>query len=153
MRKYPGRFGLAAASLACLLVLAACSSGSPTLLHITVSPQTATISATDTQQFTAMAFYSDGSSKDATSLVTWASSNTNVATITPAGLATAGTTAGTSTISATYLGASASAMLTVKQTFTAIVVSCTPASVTISLTSNCTATGNPGTVDITTSVT
>jgi 6-phosphogluconolactonase (cycloisomerase 2 family) len=100
-----------------------------------------------------MAFYSDGSSKDATSLVTWASSNTNVATITPAGLATAGTTAGTSTISATYLGASASAMLTVKQTFTAIVVSCTPASVTISLTSNCTATGNPGTVDITTSVT
>jgi 6-phosphogluconolactonase (cycloisomerase 2 family) len=123
------------------------------LRYVAITPQTASIAVATTQQFTAQAFYSDGTTKDATMLATWASSNTNVATITPAGLATAGTTAGTSTISATYLGASATAALTVTQPYTAIVVSCTPATVAVGLTSNCTATGNPGAVDITTSVT
>ena len=115
MKRYVGHLGFAIVSLACLIVLAACSSGSPTLRYVAITPQTASIAVATTQQFTAQAFYSDGTTKDATMLATWASSNTNVATITPAGLATAGTTAGTSTISATYLGASATAALTVTQ--------------------------------------
>jgi 6-phosphogluconolactonase (cycloisomerase 2 family) len=152
MKRYVSHLGFAIVSLACLIVLAACSSGSPTLRYVAITPQTASIAVATTQQFTAQAFYSDGTTKDATMLATWASSNTSVATITPAGLATAGTTAGSSTISATYLGASATAALTVTQPYTAIVVSCTPASVALGLTSNCTATGNPGAVDISTSV-
>ncbi|HTP67607.1 MAG TPA: beta-propeller fold lactonase family protein [Dongiaceae bacterium] len=151
MKKYPGLFGLAAVSLVCLLALTACSSGSPTVRYVTVSPQTATININDTQSFAAQAFYSDGSTKDVTTLASWASSNTSVASITPAGVAT-GVTAGTSTISATYLGASASGTLTVNQPFTSIAVACTPASVAAGLPSNCKATGTPGSVDVTTQV-
>src|SRR5262249_59145559 len=55
------------------------------------------------QQFTATGKYSDGSTQNITSQVTWASSNTTAATINASGLAT-GVAAGSTTISAT-LGA------------------------------------------------
>ena len=42
-----------------------------------------------TQQFTATGTYSDNSTQNLTSQVTWASATTSVATITAAGLATA----------------------------------------------------------------
>jgi len=152
MKRYPGLFGLAVVSLVCLVALTACSSGSPTLRYIAVTPQSATIAVGSTQQFAAQAFYSDGTSKDVSTLASWASSNTNVASITAAGLAM-GVTTGSSTISATYLGASSTAALTVNQPYTSIAVSCTPASIALGHTSNCTATGTPGAVDITTLVT
>jgi 6-phosphogluconolactonase (cycloisomerase 2 family) len=146
-------FSLAAVSVVCLLLAACSSGGGPQLQHITVSPTSATISVTATQQFTATGYYSDGTNKDLTSTVAWTSSSTTVATISPSGLATA-LASGTTMITAAATGTSgASATLTVKESFTAIAVSCSPASVGLGATSSCTATGNPGAVDITTQVT
>ncbi len=82
------------------------------LTSIVVLPAAPSISAGQTQQFTATAVFSDGSSVDVTSLVTWASSNTAVATINPSGLASAASV-GTATISATFLGLTGSTVLTV----------------------------------------
>jgi Domain of unknown function (DUF4082)/Putative Ig domain/Bacterial Ig-like domain (group 2) len=65
-----------------------------------------------TQQYTATGTYSDSSTLDLTNQVTFASSTTAVATISPAGLATA-VTAGTTTISATLGSVSGSTGLTV----------------------------------------
>jgi len=66
---------------------------SATLNSITVSPPTATLAATGLQAFTATGIYSDGSSLDITTQVTWSSDDTNVATVSNAvgskGLATA----------------------------------------------------------------
>jgi uncharacterized protein YjdB len=70
-----------------------------TLERIAVAPGTATLSVGDTQQFTATAYYSDGSSKDVTSEVVWASAKDGVATIDNAGLAS-GKDAGDSEITA-----------------------------------------------------
>ena len=72
-----------------------------TLQSIAVTPSNPSISPSKTQQFTATGTYSDGSTKNITTTVTWASSNNAVATIgTSTGLAT-GVTAGTSQITAT----------------------------------------------------
>ena len=71
------------------------------LQSIAVAPANPSISPSQTQQFTATGTYSDGSTKNITTTVTWASSNNAVATIgTSTGLAT-GVTAGTSQIRAT----------------------------------------------------
>lgn len=74
-----------------------------TLVSLSVSPQTGTLPIGGQQSFTATALYSDGSTADVTSLVTWSSSDTNVATINASGLATA-VAQGTFVITAT-LGA------------------------------------------------
>jgi hypothetical protein len=60
----------------------------PPVERIVVAPGNATLSVGGTQQFTATAYYSDGSSKDVTNEVTWASAKDGVATIDNAGLAT-----------------------------------------------------------------
>jgi len=66
--------------------------GNATIDSITVSPSSATISAGQTQQFQAVAFFSDGTIGDITTTATWASSNTAIATVSNAagsqGLAT-----------------------------------------------------------------
>lgn len=114
MSRNSSQFTLAAASLVCVLILAACNYA-PTLRYITITPPSATITVPTTQQFTAQAYYSDGSIKDGTSLVTWGSSNTAVATILPTGVATA-VGPGTTTITATAAGTpGATATLTVNQ--------------------------------------
>jgi hypothetical protein len=59
----------------------------------------------------AMGMYSDNSTQDLTNQVTWASSNTAVATITSTGVASA-VPAGQSTISASFGGMSGSTLLT-----------------------------------------
>src|SRR3974390_2903466 len=79
MKRYPGFFGLAAVSLVCLLALTACSSGSPTVRFVTVTPASQTINVGDSQQFSAQALYSDGPTKDVTTLASWSSSNTTAA--------------------------------------------------------------------------
>ena len=56
--------------------------------------------AGDTQPLTATGLYSDGSSKDLTASVTWSSSNTAAATVSPSGLVT-GVATGAATITAT----------------------------------------------------
>jgi trimeric autotransporter adhesin len=105
----------------CLSFLSACGGGSlgpgigkstVTLQSIQISPSKASISVGQNQQFTATGHYSDGSSKDITNSVTWASSNTGVATISGSGLATSHST-GSATISAVSGSIFATATLTV----------------------------------------
>jgi hypothetical protein len=85
--------------------------------------------------------YSDNSTQDLTSQVTWASGSTSVATITAAGLAT-GVGVGTSTISTTLSGVTGTTVLTVNPAVLQS-IALTPAglSVTQGLTEQFTATG------------
>jgi hypothetical protein len=84
-----------------------------TLTSITVTPSTATIIVSGTQQFVATGHYSDGSSATITNTATWSSSNTPVATVGGStGLAT-GVSAGSATITATLSGVNGTAGLTV----------------------------------------
>jgi predicted GH43/DUF377 family glycosyl hydrolase len=72
----------------------------PTLSSIAVTPSSpVSLAAGLTQQFMATGTYSDSSTADITSLVTWASDNNAVATISSAGLAI-GVAAGTANITA-----------------------------------------------------
>jgi 6-phosphogluconolactonase (cycloisomerase 2 family) len=84
----------------------------PTLQSISVAPVNPSISLGATLQFNANGIYSDNSTQDITSSVTWTSSKTSVATITGAGLAS-GVVAGTSTIRAKLGTISGSTILTV----------------------------------------
>ena len=103
--KNHSRSALVALSIAFVLILAACSSSTPTLRYITISPQTANIAVTTTQQFTALAYYSNGIIKDGSGVVSWSSSNSAIATINASGVAT-GVAPGTVTITANAAGAS-----------------------------------------------
>src|SRR5205823_4372207 len=74
--------------------------GPAALVSITVTPASQTVKIATKVQYTATGKYTDGSSQNLTSSVTWTSSTTSVATITSAGLATA-LKQGNTTISAT----------------------------------------------------
>jgi hypothetical protein len=103
-----------------------------TLASIDVEPVDPTIAKTTTQAFTATGFFTDGSSQDITTQVTWTSSSTSVATITSGGLAT-GVAAGTSTIKATLGAISGTSKLTVTSA-TVSSIAVTPAAQTIAKT-------------------
>ncbi len=75
----------------------------PTLQSIAVTPVNPTIPSGGTQQFTATGTYSDDSTQNLTSQVTWTSSSTAVVSINAAGLVT-GLGAGQTVISATFGG-------------------------------------------------
>ena len=109
----------------------------PVLQSIQVSPAgpsiTLTVNASNRQQFTATGQYSDGSSKDLTSSVTWSSSDTNVATIASSGLAT-GKAVGSTTITATSGSVSNKATLIV--TISLVSIAVTPATVSIAPATN-----------------
>ena len=83
-----------------------------TLQSITVSPANPIIPVNTTQQFTATGSYSDGSSRDLTTRVTWSSSSTATATIDVNGIGTS-VAAGTTTISASVGGVQGSTTLAV----------------------------------------
>jgi hypothetical protein len=83
-----------------------------TLVSLAVTPANPSLTKGGTLQFTAVGTFSDKSTEDLTSLVTWASATTLVATISSGGLAT-GVGTGTSNISATLQGVSGSTVLTV----------------------------------------
>ncbi len=83
-----------------------------TLLSVTLAPLNTTIVLGNTQQYTATANYSDGSTVDVTATATWASTVTGVATVNGTGLATS-VAAGTTSISATYSAVPGSTPLTV----------------------------------------
>jgi hypothetical protein len=103
--------GLANAVLAGTTTISATSgsvSGSTTLIvnppvpvSLTISPANPSIYIGGQQQFTATLYYSDGSSLNVTSSVTWSSSATGVATVSSIGLAV-GAGAGTSSIEAMW---------------------------------------------------
>jgi len=120
-----------------------CGSSTPRLTALTITPATASIVAGNQQQFTATGLFSDGTTKDQTSSVTWASSNTAVATIVAGGLAT-GVSAGTANITATLSGiTSGAAVLTVTASSTLQSIAVTPAlpSISVGLTQQFVATG------------
>src|SRR5208283_1507131 len=149
MNKKSSELALVAVSLVCIMILAACNC-SPTLRYITISPATSTIAVGTTQQYTATGYYSNGNVTQGFS-VSWASSSTAVATIDPvSGIATA-VGPGTTSITATALGITAtSATLNVNQLLS---IAVTPANPTIAIgaTEQFTATGKFKNPDGTTS--
>jgi uncharacterized protein YjdB len=85
--------------------------GVPTLVSIAVTPNpSAKLATGSTQQFVATGTYSDGSTADDSSKVTWASANTATATINSTGLAT-GVAVGASNITATLSGITSPAVV------------------------------------------
>jgi trimeric autotransporter adhesin len=103
----------------------------PTIVSITVSPDGLTLGAGIKQQYTATATYSDGSSQDLASGVTWTSSDNTVATVDTNGLATTAAQ-GTITITATVGSFSDTATLTVVPA-SLVSISVTPATPSIAL--------------------
>ncbi len=96
-----------------------------TLTSVTVTPANASITKGATQQFTATGNYSDGTTKNLTSAMTWSSSNPSVATISSSGLLT-GVAGGSTTIQASSSIVSGTTTLTV-QAATLISLAVTPA--------------------------
>jgi len=84
----------------------------PTIVSIAITPVGLTLGIGINQQYVATATYSDGSSADLTSGVTWGSSDSNTATINASGLATT-VAAGQVTITATLGALSDQSVLTV----------------------------------------
>ncbi len=128
----------------------------PTLTSIAVTPANPSITKGATQQFTATGTYSDSSTANITSQVTWTSGTTSVATITSGGLAT-GVATGSSTITATLGSISGNTKLTVTApTLTSIAVTPANPSITKGATQQFTATGtysDSSTANITSQVT
>ena len=105
--------------LAVCVFLAACSGvknqvtgGGGQLNGIVVTPPTASIAPAATVSLHATGSYSDGTTKDITSSVTWLSSDSNVASVTTAGVTT-GVATGVVTVSAHSGAFSGSATLTI----------------------------------------
>jgi len=92
------------------------SSTTPTLTSISVTPSNPNLGVGSTLQFTATGHYSDNSTQDLTTVATWSSSNTAVATVSNTsgsqGLAK-GVAAGTATITASSGSVSGNTLLTV----------------------------------------
>ena len=119
---------------------------SSTLSQLQVTPATATVAAETATQFNAIGVFSDNSTQNLTSSVSWTSSPASVATVSNAsptkGLAT-GVAAGKSTITALFSTLSGAATLTVTDaTLTSISVTPDPASISLGGTQQFTATGN-----------
>lgn len=74
-----------------------------TVISVTIAPETASIASGTTQQFTATAKFSDGSSMDVTDQVNWKSGDTSVATLSATGLAQ-GLSEGSTVVTAHYQG-------------------------------------------------
>jgi hypothetical protein len=95
------------------LSLSACSSTPASATTISSLVITGTVPAIgSTSQYTCTVTFSDGSTHDVTSQVTWASFNTAVATVSSTGVVTANA-AGASVLEATYQGYASSIDLTV----------------------------------------
>jgi plastocyanin len=99
------------------------------LVSITITPDTPSVPKGETEQFTAMGHFGDGTTSNITSDVTWGSSDTAIATISniAASIGKAFTLAtGTSTISASLGGITGSTVLTVNPA-TVVSITVTPA--------------------------
>src|SRR5579875_1846983 len=85
---------------------------SVTLVSISIAPDNISLLPGDMQQLTATGTYSDGSTRNLSSSVTWSSSSSAVATVSSTGMETA-VAAGSATIQAVFNGFSASSQVTV----------------------------------------
>jgi Big-like domain-containing protein/centrosomal CEP192-like protein len=101
------------------------------LVSIAVTPSPASVAAGQTVQFSATGTYSDSSTKNLTSSVTWTSSAPTVATVNAGGLAS-GLSAGSATIGATLGSVTGSTNLVVGQP-TLVSIAVTPASPSFAL--------------------
>lgn len=118
----------------------------PALVSIAVTPANPSIAPNTDVQFFATGTYSDNSTQNLTSQVTWSSSSTaiaNISTTAPTkGLAT-GASAGTATISASLGSVTGTTQLTVTSaTVTQITVSAASSSLTLGLSQQYTASGS-----------
>lgn len=98
-----------------MVLVAGCSSSreeSPTLLVMSVTPGSQTISVNANQQFVAVGTFSDNTTRDLTSQVTWTCSDPEKASINNRGLAT-GVSAGSTIITASSGTISAGSSLTI----------------------------------------
>ncbi len=86
--------------------------GPPTLTSITVAPMSFSIASGQTKQLSAHGVFSDGTSQDVTSQVTWASVAGNTASVSTTGVVT-GVSQGSTSITATLGSISGSATATV----------------------------------------
>jgi|HubBroStandDraft_6_1064221.scaffolds.fasta_scaffold00076_4 phospholipase C len=86
----------------------------PTLTSITVTPSYPSVPTGAYEQFTAILNYSNGSTKDVTSSVTWSSATTTVATLTSSGLAS-GLAVGSTQVTGTLGGVTGTTTLSVSQ--------------------------------------
>jgi len=89
--------------------------GGPVLTSIAVTPNSATIATGSSVQFTATGTYTDGSSANVSSLASWSSSNTSLASVNATGLAS-GASVGIATITAASETVSGVARLTIQAT-------------------------------------
>jgi large repetitive protein len=91
----------------------------PALESISVAPGAETLGPGMTQQYTATGHYSDGSTKDLTSAVTWSSSDPQVASVSPTGLVKVPSKPdfATTTVQASLLGEQGTASLTASRLF------------------------------------
>ncbi len=125
------------------------ASGNPTSFtldipptSITVASSTASIPNNTTQQFTATGIYNSGPSRVLTSLSTWSSDNTTIATVNNSGVASSVAVGGPVTMTATYAGVSGMANLTVNSaTLSSIAVTSSTAAIPNGSTQQFTATG------------
>ena len=83
-----------------------------TIQSITVTPASPTIALGALQQFAASGLFSDGSTQDITSVVTWTSSAPTVAVVNQKGVASSATH-GQTNIKATLKGVTGSTLLSV----------------------------------------
>lgn len=107
------------------------TSAGANLVSISVAPVASSIPVHTTQQFSATGTYADGSSSDLTSLVTWKSGSTAVATVDVNGLVTS-VAPGSSNVSASIGGITGSTTLTVTAP-TISSISITPVDLTLAI--------------------
>lgn len=105
---------------------------SASLQSLAVAPSSATIPINGIQAFTAMASYSDGSSRDVTAYTGWASATAGVGAIVQTSGVAKGLASGTSLITASFSGQTASASLTVSSA-TLLSVTVTPATAVVQI--------------------
>jgi hypothetical protein len=122
----------------------------PTLSSVAMTPAKPTILVGSTQQFTATGTYSDGSTQNLSSRVTWTSSKTAVATINTNGLAAA-VSAGATVISAALSGVTATNTLTVQAAPLVMTMTSMPTG-TVSVAYSATLTASGGTTPYTWSI-
>jgi len=124
--------------------LSACSGffpGANSIVSLQISPLNQVVAPGATQQFTATATYGNNTVGDATTAVNWSSTNTNIATISSAGVATAQNLLGVTTISAKTGSVIAQTGLTVSnQTVSSVTVSPSSLSLIVGQTQQLTAT-------------
>jgi len=85
----------------------------PFVVAIEVQPAAPTLSAGSTVQLSATGIFSDGTTQDFSTGANWSSNNTSIVTVNSSGLATGGSTSGTTYISATSNSVTGFTMLSV----------------------------------------